>query len=178
MYYIGSMQCDPRYLEHFGIKGQKWGIRRYENEDGTLMEAGKERYSRQQHKLAKKDAKEYARAKMFYGEGAGTRRKLINKTVEQRSKDPVYKQHFDAELARQDMAKHAAGAKRERKVKDVEKGIGKTARGIRNLATGNIQYVGTAVLAAAAAVSVLHASGADKKIFDAGRDACNRIFRR
>ena len=29
MYYIGSMQCDPRYLEHFGIKGQKWGIRRW-----------------------------------------------------------------------------------------------------------------------------------------------------
>lgn len=32
-------------LLHFGIKGQKWGVRRYENEDGTLTEAGKKRYS-------------------------------------------------------------------------------------------------------------------------------------
>lgn len=32
------------YLEHFGILGQKWGVRRYQNEDGSLTEAGKERY--------------------------------------------------------------------------------------------------------------------------------------
>ena len=30
---------------HHGIKGQRWGIRRYQNEDGTLTEAGKARYS-------------------------------------------------------------------------------------------------------------------------------------
>ena len=33
-------------LYHFGIKGQKWGIRKYQNEDGTLTPAGKKRYSR------------------------------------------------------------------------------------------------------------------------------------
>ena len=32
------------YLEHHGIKGQKWGIRRYQNPDGSLTEAGKKRY--------------------------------------------------------------------------------------------------------------------------------------
>ena len=31
-------------LYHHGIKGQKWGIRRYQNEDGTLTEEGKRRY--------------------------------------------------------------------------------------------------------------------------------------
>ena len=30
-------------LYHYGIKGQKWGIRRYQNEDGTLTEAGRKR---------------------------------------------------------------------------------------------------------------------------------------
>lgn len=32
------------YLEHHGIKGQKWGIRRYQNDDGTLTEEGRKRY--------------------------------------------------------------------------------------------------------------------------------------
>lgn len=32
-------------LEHYGIKGQKWGIRRYQNKDGSLTNAGKKRYS-------------------------------------------------------------------------------------------------------------------------------------
>lgn len=31
-------------LYHWGIKGQKWGIRRYQNDDGTYTEAGKRRY--------------------------------------------------------------------------------------------------------------------------------------
>lgn len=32
------------YLAHYGIVGQKWGIRRYQNDDGSLTEAGKKRY--------------------------------------------------------------------------------------------------------------------------------------
>lgn len=32
------------YLAHFGIKGQQWGVRRFQNEDGTLTEEGKRRY--------------------------------------------------------------------------------------------------------------------------------------
>ena len=32
-------------LQHHGIKGQKWGVRRYQNEDGTLTESGKKHYS-------------------------------------------------------------------------------------------------------------------------------------
>lgn len=31
-------------LYHHGIKGQKWGIRKYQNEDGTLTAEGKARY--------------------------------------------------------------------------------------------------------------------------------------
>lgn len=32
------------YLMHHGIKGQKWGVRRFQNEDGSLTLAGEERY--------------------------------------------------------------------------------------------------------------------------------------
>lgn len=32
-------------LSHHGIKGQRWGIRRFQNKDGTLTSSGKKRYS-------------------------------------------------------------------------------------------------------------------------------------
>ena len=33
-----------RYLAHHGILGMKWGVRRYQNKDGSLTPAGKKRY--------------------------------------------------------------------------------------------------------------------------------------
>ena len=35
----------PDFLMHYGIKGQQWGIRRFQNEDGSLTEEGKARYN-------------------------------------------------------------------------------------------------------------------------------------
>lgn len=34
------------YIMHWGIRGMKWGVRRYRNPDGTLTDAGKKRYNR------------------------------------------------------------------------------------------------------------------------------------
>ena len=35
-------------LYHSGVKGMKWGVRKYQNADGTLTEAGRKRYERDQ----------------------------------------------------------------------------------------------------------------------------------
>lgn len=79
-------------LMHYGIKGMKWGVRR----------------------RARRDAKEYTQAKMYYGEGAGNRRKLVKATVKARSKDPFYKSEFDKAVANTDMSKRASQARRQR----------------------------------------------------------------
>ena len=42
-YYVAGVPYSDE-LFHFGIKGQRWGIRRYQNPDGTLTAAGKARY--------------------------------------------------------------------------------------------------------------------------------------
>ena len=57
----------PDYLSHHGIKGQKWGIRRYQNEDGSLTEAGKKRYDVGEARKAYKQAKkEYKQASKYF----------------------------------------------------------------------------------------------------------------
>lgn len=45
---------EPNSLEHYGVLGMKWGVRRYQNKDGTLTDAGK-------NKLQKYKTKEYDR---------------------------------------------------------------------------------------------------------------------
>lgn len=46
-------------LMHYGVKGMKWGVRRYQNEDGSLTGSGKKRYgmSKREVKRAVKQAK-------------------------------------------------------------------------------------------------------------------------
>ena len=51
------------YLAHHGIKGQKWGVRRFQNPDGTLTDEGRKRYLNSDGSLTKKGEKQYEKAK-------------------------------------------------------------------------------------------------------------------
>lgn len=45
------------YLKHYGILGMRWGIRRYQNSDGTLTSEGMRRYRKQHSREIMDDAK-------------------------------------------------------------------------------------------------------------------------
>lgn len=44
VYYGTSFWAPTDSLSHYGIKGQKWGVRRWQNGDGSFNSAGKRRY--------------------------------------------------------------------------------------------------------------------------------------
>lgn len=56
------------YLSHHGILGMKWGIRRYQNDDGTLTAVGKKRYGNAETEFSELNAarKEYEQSKDYY----------------------------------------------------------------------------------------------------------------
>ena len=46
-------------LYHFGTKGMRWGVRRYQNKDGSLTKLGKRRRDKEYNKLSEKKKKNY-----------------------------------------------------------------------------------------------------------------------
>jgi SRSO17 transposase len=149
-------------LAHFGVKGMHWGVRK----------GGVEGVSSKTNREAKKDAEEYTRAKLYYGEGAGTRRKLIKATVEGKAKrDPTYKKAFDHHVGSTDLAKRASQARGERKRKDTKNTVAKTGRGVSHILRGNPQYASATAAMLVGGALYARKAGIDRIVMNAGKEA-------
>ena len=140
-------------LYHYGVKGMKWGVRKTKSE-------------------ARKDAHEYARAKMFYGEGAGIRRKKIKARVDTRSKkSKLYRNTFEKALSKQNMDQHAKAATRERKIKDTTTNVKKTFNEITKSKIGkSLINFGSSL----AIYYILKKTGGYQKIVDISEDVMSK----
>jgi len=87
------------FLAHYGIKGQKWGVRRFQNEDGSLTEDGKKKYlisENSRYKYIKKLGKEsgkkdynftYEKAKNMFSDDFVKRNKESYARMKEAEKD-------------------------------------------------------------------------------------------
>lgn len=80
---------DSLELEHYGVKGMKWGVRRYQNVDGTYTLAGKERYKETREKL------DNARANVKAARKSGSKENLIKAKNE---RNRAYRENLKARL--------------------------------------------------------------------------------
>lgn len=72
-------------LYHHGIKGMKWGVRRYQNSDGSLTAAGKKRYTNSDGSLNEKGKKKFGNSVKTEAE-APTRKSAKDMTDEELNK--------------------------------------------------------------------------------------------
>lgn len=72
MYGYDNLMKDDS-LEHHGIKGQKWGVRRYQNPDGTLTSDGKKRYGKMSGEKLYKTLKKQVQSKRAEQHGQSNR---------------------------------------------------------------------------------------------------------
>lgn len=103
------------YLSHYGIKGQKWGLRRFQNPDGTLTAEGKKR-ARKEYKEDNKEAFEKGKNATVLGRAATYAEKNRDRALARYDKKPTLKNQeklLDAVLTSGILKGQAAKARKE-----------------------------------------------------------------
>lgn len=112
-------------------------------------------------KLAQKDAERWAAAEMFYGDGAGTRRKLLSAELDTKYNMPGYYEAFYEAYQKLDMNKFAENAIKERMKLDR---AAKTGQNLRALKRGNLRGLSNGVFILATGYYVFYQTEAGVQV--------------
>lgn len=174
---------------HHGILGMKWGVRRYQNEDGTLTAAGKRRQNRLENKVREarakfetKSARQGNKYQSKYGE-------VLTRQTGKRDDPEARKKRIDADMKEADDRVKYYGSKRAAKaaIQD-EAGFAKSVnRGravVGTMKYGTIAAIPVTALAAiatggtggVAAVTIAASYGISGAIMGAGAASANRYI--
>ena len=91
------------YLAHHGILGQKWGIRRYQNENGSLTSEGKKRYQEDKYNQYLSEEKNdgfFARSRAKYKAKMATKLANLSGKADARADKKLAKLSEDIKLAK------------------------------------------------------------------------------
>ena len=167
MYYVGNIQAVETDIQHFGILGMKWGVRRYQNKDGTLTPEGKKRYNEAakmlyddlssknrnyiQEQQRYRDNIHAAKAKNVRYLNANHRANLLTKEIEDNhskySKDDIEKMKRERDAHRSyanDVEKYIYNTETTKFIKSLEKAMSETT--INRLSEMNVDRAQSLVL--------------------------------
>ena len=88
----------PDELYHHGVLGMKWGVRRYQNKDGTLTEAGKKRQAKLEKKYYKLTKNDIRKTRDNYKSVSEMSDNELREKINRKKMEKEYKKLYSPEM--------------------------------------------------------------------------------